>query len=229
MIFAALAAILSSCHHITGSGNIVTEKRPLQNFTSIYVSAGIDVEFTQADNFLVKVEADDNVIKYIKTEKEGDNLRIGIKNNTSLTNAHLKVYVTCPVVKMLHSSSSSEIDINGRITNSNLIIFDASSSGSIKGEVDAPSVNLEASSSGDISIGGRTKNLSAKASSGAAIKAIDLLSENANVRASSSGSISAHASVSITGNASSGASITYRGNASSSVNTSSGASVTKQN
>mgnify|MGYP006350134803 CR=1 FL=1 len=69
--------LLTSCNYkidlgnnITGSGNIVKEERKLNSFTNVSVKTGIDCEIKQAADFQVTVEADDNVIKEIKTRVE---------------------------------------------------------------------------------------------------------------------------------------------------------------
>jgi Putative auto-transporter adhesin, head GIN domain len=225
--FAALI-ILSSCHHITGSGNIVTEKRSPGDFTGISSAQGIDVELRNGPATEVTVEADDNVIKYIETEVNDGLLKIRLQRNHSFMDAHLKVYITAPKIENLNASSGADIIAKDILTSSRKLSFHASSSGEIVADVDAPEVDSHASSGGSIKISGKTRSYSANASSGGEVKSFDLLSENTNVTASSGASARVHASVTLVANASSGADISYRGAANVKKSESSGGSVTKK-
>ncbi len=71
------------------------------------------------------------------------------------------------------------------------------------------------------------KTLTGSASSGASVKAADLLSENADVSASSGGSVRLYSSVNLKAQASSGGSIRYSGTPSTQIEKSSGGSVSK--
>jgi hypothetical protein len=113
------------------------------------------------------------------------------------------------------------------LTSESELHFQASSSASIKGEINAPAIEMDANSSGQIIVKGRTKNLRAEASSAGSIEAGALLSETATIEASSGASIGVHASLQLTAEASSGASISYRGNPSVSKEENSGGSVSK--
>ncbi|MEI9957281.1 MAG: DUF2807 domain-containing protein [Ferruginibacter sp.] len=58
----------------TGSGNVVTENRTVDNFTGIDVSSSFDVEVKIGSPASVRVEADDNIIKYIVTKVSGERI-----------------------------------------------------------------------------------------------------------------------------------------------------------
>jgi Putative auto-transporter adhesin, head GIN domain len=220
--------ILNSCNYTTGSGNIITEKRQVGNFTGITASQSIDVEVTIGTVTEVKVEADDNIIKHVITDVSGDVLKIRIEDMVSLNNTNIKVFVTTPGLKSIGASSSANVKVLGVIKSDGKVSFDASSSGDIEAEVDAPEVDAEVSSSGSVTLNGRTKNFKADASSSGDIKSAGLLTENTTATANSSGSADVHASVSLNADASSGGDITYRGAATVKKDESSGGSVDKK-
>lgn len=203
--------LLNSCNYTTGSGNIITEKRTVGSFSGIDVSNAIDVEVKIGPVTVVEVEADDNVIKHIVTSISGGILKIRIENLHSINNAHLKVYITTPVLKSIDAGASADVKVMDVINGDGKLSFSASSSADIEAEVDAPEVNAEASSSGSITLSGRTKNYKAEVSSSGDIKSARLLSENTNVSANSSGSAEVYASVSLNAEASSSGSIDYHG------------------
>ncbi len=206
--------VFNSCSFTSGSGNIITEKRSLGNFSGISVSSSIEVEVKTGAVQQVEVEADDNVIQYLETHVSGNTLKIGLDGGHSFNNAHFKVYITTPGLNSIHASSSSDVKVLDVIKNNGKISFDASSSADIEAEVDAPQVDAEASSSASVILRGRTKDYTARVSSSGDIKSAELLSENADVDANSSGSAEVHASVHLKAHASSSGTIDYRGAAS---------------
>ena len=227
LIILLASFMLVSCHRITGSGNIITEKRNPGRFSGVSTSSGIDVELKIGEQMEVTVESDDNIIKYVETKIRDGVLRIRFEDGLSLTSTHVKVYVTAPAIKSLKASSAGSIMVNDVIQSDEKISIQASSSGNIIVEVEAPEVKASASSGADIAITGKTRDYKADASSGATIKSGNLLSERTTVTASSGATANVHASVSLDARASSGASIRYRGGGNAQKRESSGGSVTK--
>lgn len=225
----AAAIMLSGCYFESesGSGNIETQKRTLEPFTAIEASSSIDVEIKSGPN-AVEVEADDNIMQYVKTTVSGNTLHLGIESGVSLRNAHIKIYVAAPQIERLQARASSSIKAIDVIKSSNMVRFDANSSADIEAEVDAPSVEAEASSSGSIVLSGRTKNYRAQVSSSGDIKSFDLMSETTTVSASSSGTAEVHASVALNAKASSSGDVEYAGGGEVKSNTNSSGSVHKR-
>ena len=77
MALAVSMIVLTACG-VTGSGEIVTEERVVSDVTRIEVSGGIALRLTAEPGSAteVSVHYDDNVIDRIKTEVDGDTLRI---------------------------------------------------------------------------------------------------------------------------------------------------------
>jgi hypothetical protein len=229
LLFLSIALItFSSCHFITGSGNIITEKRATDNFKGISVSGGFNVELRTGPVTEIIVESDDNIMKYIETRVSADILNIGIKNMMGFTNAHLKVYITAPEITSIRASSGSDVLARDVLKNDGKLSFHASGAGSISTDVDAPEVVADASSGSVIKLSGKTRNYTAEASSGSNLKTGDLFSENTVVTASSGSNAYVHASVKLRATASSGADINYHGAANVDKTVSSGGNVDKK-
>ena len=228
-LITAVFTLLSSCvfEYESGSGNIITQKRNLAAFTGIASSNAIDVE-VRTGALKIEVEADDNIIEYVETRVSGNTLHVGIKKGVSLHNTHIKVNITVPELTSISANSSSDVKVLDVIKSNNKLSFDASSSADIEAEVDAPEVAAKASSSASVQLSGRTKNYRAEVSSSADIRSFDLLSENTDVTANSSGSADVHASVTLNAEASSSGSVAYTGGAAAKVNTNSSGSVHKK-
>ena len=228
LLFLSIISIaLGSCHFISGSGNIITQTRTTGDFKRIGVSNNFDVEVKTGPVTEVIIEADDNVMKYIETSISGDMLSIGIRDHVSLSDAHLKAYISSPQINGIKASSAADVTVKDLLKNSEKLAFTASSAATITANVDAPEVEASASSGATVKLSGKTKNFDATASSGSDLKAGDLSSENTDINASSGSSAVVHASVNLKANSSSGASIHYYGGANVQKTASSGGSVTK--
>jgi hypothetical protein len=228
LLFLFSIVTLVSCQFTTGSGNIISENRTVSNFDAISVGGSYDVEVEIGPVTSVRVEADDNIIKYVEAIVSGNTLKINTRSNHSFSNVHLKVFITTPALKDVKASSSADVVVLGVIENSGKISFRASSSASIRAEVNAPEIESDASSSATIALSGKTKSYDAQASSSADIKSFNLLSETASAKASSSATIELFASVSLDGRASSSGDIRYKGAATVNKSTSSSGSVEKK-
>lgn len=219
--------LLHSCETKRGSGNIEKRDRKLSSFNKLSVGSAIEVEITKGTDYKAVIQADDNIIDDIETDISGGELQIGYRDGVNVNDATVKVLIETPLLNAVDASSASSVKLNGVWSSDKEFRVEASSSGNITGEVDAPAVRMEASSSGKIVMKGRTKNLDAETSSAGIIEAGDLLSENARVEANSGSSMQIHASLQLRGEANSGASIAYRGNPSVNKEENSGGSISK--
>ena len=221
------AFIFQSCNVKTGSGNIERQTRNVSSFHAVNAGGGFEVFIKQGSSPKLTISGDDNILDDIMTDVSNGKLRIRYRNNVNVNNADIKIYIETPQLDEVVASASSDIKIEGTISSDRTMLLHASSSGSVTAAVDAPAVELDASSSGTLHIKGRTRDLDTRASSGSSIDARELLSENAKADASSGASISLHASLKLDAEASSGASIDYRGEPAVSKKESSGGSIGK--
>ena len=228
LFFFFAVIILASCRYTTGSGNIITQKRNVGNFRGISVGGAFEVEVKIGPVAEVTVEADDNIMKYIEITTSGNILRIRTENLHNYSNVHMKIYITTPDLTSINASASAEVKVLDVLKNEGKLSFIANSSADIEAEVDAPQVEARASSSGSVTLRGKTKNYAAEASSSGDIKSEELLTENADVSVSSSGSAHVHASVSLNAHASSSGDIVYHGAANVTKSVSSSGSVEKR-
>jgi hypothetical protein len=226
LLFAVIT--ITSCNYTTGSGNIVTETRKTDNFDAISVGGSFEVEIKTGDVISVVVEADDNIMKYIETRVTGNTLKINTEDLHNYSDVHMKVYITAPSINSIKASASAEVVANNILNSSSKLTFKASSSASIKAEVDSPEIETDANSSATITLTGKTKTHKTEASSSADIKTFGLLSENTTANVSSSASIQVYASVNLNAKASSSGSVEYKGAATVTKSESSSGSVQKK-
>jgi len=229
LILAITLLIVSSCQHLSGSGNIVTEKRNTGNFEKIDAGSAFEVEVRIGSPASVEVEADDNLLPIIETSVSGNELNIHTKGSYNITNGHMKVFVTAPEIRGVKSSGPANIKVLDVLKSNDRVTFESSGAGNIKASVDAPKVRAEVSGAGDIELSGRTKDYTVSASGGGNIKSSDLLTENTDADVSGAGSVHVHASVSLKADARGAGNVYYRGGASVQQHTSGAGSVKKEN
>lgn len=195
-----------------GNGVVVEEPRDVADeFTEVLASEGIDVYVTQADEFSINVEADENIIDLIGTDIKDGKLRVHAIEN--IGRATKNVFVSLPKVTALETSSGADLTAQN-VIKADKIELEASSGSDLQVELTASEVTADASSGADIKVSGTTDMLNADASSGADIRARDLLAKRCTADASSGSDISVNVSESLVADASSGADISYTGEAS---------------
>ena len=196
-IAALMALFTSSCafdisfgEGKRGNGEIVEESRQISDeFTAVYASEGLDVFVTQADNFSITVEADENIIDLIGTDIRDGRLKIHAIEN--IGRATKNVYVTLPEVSSLSTSSGADLIAQNTIK-TDKIELDASSGSDLEVELDANEVSADTSSGADIKISGRTDLFYADASSGSDIRARGLMAMRCAADARSGADISVY-------------------------------------
>ena len=195
-----LAALLSSCHYgsgrrVRGNGNVETQSRSVGTFEAIRVLGSMDVVLSPGSSHAVRVEADENLLNYIVTERNGDALEIRTRERYNLrSSAGIKVYVTAPSLDEILISGSGSVVSDGRMATGNKMRVRVTGSGDVKLEVNAPEVNAQASGSGNIILTGATRSFKADINGSGEIRCFDLKSETADVDISGSGSAEVFAS-----------------------------------
>ncbi|QCX53476.1 head GIN domain-containing protein [Elizabethkingia sp. JS20170427COW] len=222
VMMSLLALGMQSCIYVKTDGNGIgfnqsveasgpmVEKEYSLNFKGIQVKSGIKAEVFKSNENKVVVSIPENIQDKILVEVSGGVLQVGFKPNSRINfrgNNSVRVKIYTQNLESIKASSSADIELRDKFTQEKIQIA-ASSSGSVKGEVEANDLsiqvsssgsyygsiwaingNLDVSSSGDIVVSGSSKNLEANASSSGDIKAKDLKVEIAKVKASSSADI----------------------------------------
>lgn len=227
-IFSLLSLFLSSCWFlgpsVKGNGNVTEEVRQVGEFDQIKVSRGMNVYITQGSPAKVVVIADNNLHEIIRTDVDGDVLKIYADENIRWAREK-KVMVTVEKLTAVESSSGSNAWSQTQIMSENLELK-ASSGANLTMDVNAKYLKADCSSGANVKIAGLAKEGELEASSGANMKAAELKADNCKMRASSGGNVSATVVEKLEAKASSGGNIVYYGEPSSTeIDTSSGGNV----
>lgn len=234
---------------ITGSGNIITRRVSIADFSRIETSRAVHLVVEKRSGREAIIEADDNIMPYVIVEVDGGCLNVGIDNEIKSLN-DVTVKVTVPSdgnISAISASSASRVTVETEIKTPKLMLdassaaninitksdvgtcsIDASSAANVEGAIKADNCVIDMSSASDVNVAllavkcdvtatsaasatlsGEAGDIEITVSSAAKVDAMDLNARNADVSASSGGSIKITCMKSIDASASSGGSVKY--------------------
>lgn len=208
-----------------------SETRKVKNFSKISASAGVDVILIQGNKEEAIVEADSDIMEYVKTEVDGETLELTLKRRSFFNSwRNRKVKITVYYKNINGISSSAGADVNTENTLKGKILGVSVSSGAdVDLEVDVETIAVSTSSGSDADIRGKTDNVKCSASSGSDINCKNLDAKHGKASVSSGADIELTATKSFSGSASSGGDIDVYGNPERfNKNTSSGGDISKR-
>jgi len=193
-----------------------TKNFPVKNFNSIGVSSGIDLYLTQGGSESVSIKSDEETLKNIVVEQNGNNINIKFKDGFSLSgifkNREIKAYVNYKTLTALAASGGSDVYTHNQLKTNKLAI--RSSGGSdLKLDVACQDVTIQSSGGSDIEIKGKATNMSIQSSGGSDIDAYGLITDYAKVQASGGSDVSIYVNKGLEAAASGGGDVSYKGNA----------------
>lgn len=189
-----------------GSGRMATESRAVSGFTQIDVSSVFQVEITAQSEFGVEVEADDNLLQFIRTEVRDGKLEISLARSVKTSNP-MRVRITAPNIDRIEASGASRVNLSN-LRNSELTV--------------------DTSGASKISVSGETSRLIVDVSGASNIDAGSLSAATANIDASGASKVDVNVANELTADASGASRITYAGSPSVSKSTSGASSVSQR-
>lgn len=206
-LFSILLVVFLSCMSIAQS-------KSLPAFTSITTGGSVNVELIKGDSPKAEYTIQKGNVEDLFIEVRDGELTVKIKSQNkkwsgSGTKAMVKVYYQ--ELSKIDCASGSSISSYSELDASSMEI-DASSGANCQLILTIKNLKVNASSGSKVSISGTSKVASYDASSGARIDAAANESESVVVNASSGANVMVHATKKITADASSGGSIKYKGN-----------------
>lgn len=221
---------LPSCRFrcVHGSGNQITENRKVGDFTKIEVSDAFKVIVRQDSSTTITVTADDNLLKYIRTNVTGGSLHIFTKKSMC-NSGDMIVKVPVRILEGLKASDASEIIGDGKL-NAKDIFIRLSDGSHINIDLNATNVRTRASDASELQLKGQASANQIQLSDGSKMYAKDFVSNTSSVKASdgSFGELNVLNTLNVHG--SDGSVIKYHGNPPTvNADNSDGASVEKVN
>lgn len=217
---AGLSACRFSCVH--GSGHTVSEDRKVGDFSEISVSGNYKVVLKQDSSMSVKVTADDNLLKYIKTETEGSKLHIYSKRNLC-NNGQLVINIGVKNLDEIKASGAVEIESDGKLTTKDLH-FKLSGATKITMDLNAANVTTNGSGVIELYLKGQATSHDIDLSGVGHVYAFDFVVGSCEIQTSGAGHCEVNVLNSLSVHTSGASDVKYKGNPSSINSDKSGAS-----
>lgn len=172
----------------TGSGNAKSEDRELPEFSRISVAGSMDVFLTPGTGQSVRVEADDNLLPYIRTEVDDEALHIGTRPNFNIRPRRpIRVYITLPHLTGIAVSGSGDVESEGEFETDKMDLR-VSGSGHITLPVATKFMDTHISGSGKIILRGTAQEMACNISGSGSLDARQLTARDVSAKISGSGS-----------------------------------------
>jgi hypothetical protein len=230
-----ISAAFTSCRslaRIKGNGDMVTSERAVSAFEKIQIRGSAVVNYHASLEYRVVVTVDSNLEEYTMVYTEGNELKIGTKNEKgksySFTNYIVDVY--CPKPSAVSVSGSVLFNVIDKINTSTFALA-VSGSGKVNGTFECENFSAFITGSGDIeshiecnkfeaaisgaskiTVTGSAKDMDVSGSGSMIFTGNEFQTNNANVIISGSGRIRIWVLEYLKATVSGSGSITYRGN-----------------
>ncbi|MBL7936787.1 MAG: DUF2807 domain-containing protein [Bacteroidia bacterium] len=150
---------MCDCVKSNGPTNVIY--RNVKDFNCIVLSDKMDLYLTQAPYFEVKVEAGANLQRLIKTELDGETLKVFNNNRCNWVRGYkrkIKVFVTAPYFKYLKNGGLGTIETLNTIVQDELALR-TENSGDFRLDINTNRVVGSAHGNGDMYLTGVTNRL----------------------------------------------------------------------
>ena len=127
------------CDCFKGTGKQTSESRSLAPFTEVFIQDKIEVHLIEGNEYAVRIEAGEHLVKLIKTTVENNKLTIKNNNKCDFTRSYKRkivVYVTLPKLRKLTNDGVSTVYMDSRFK-CDTLNYSASNAGDLHLNLDA--------------------------------------------------------------------------------------------
>jgi hypothetical protein len=213
----ACLLVLAGCEVVHGSGNVITEKRSIDEFEVVQLEGEGTIEFVQADQERLVIEAEDNIVDELVTVVRGDTLVLKTRDRVVLDPTRPIVFqVAGPTLRSIRVEGTGEFETE-RLETDHLEI-DISGSASLKiDDLQARTVSAGISGAGDVHLSGTVQAQDVDISGAGEYRCRELKSEDARIDVSGSGEVEVFVTESLEVEISGSGDVGVRGNPDTSV------------
>lgn len=195
---------------VKGDGNVVKEDRNVSGFTSLDVSGAFTVYLYQGKTESLTIEADDNLMQYIKTEVKGDRLEIYTDKENIKKFTKMNIYLTFEELEMIDISGAVSIIGDGEMTFDELYI-DGSGASDIELNLNVALLKADFSGASEIDLAGSAKAAHFDISGASEIDAFDFVIEHCELDVSGAAEARVNVTANLEVDVSGAAEVKYKG------------------
>lgn len=197
-----------------GSGNVVSENRPVSNFHAVTLTGSGVMNITQGDTESLTIKADDNLMPLITTTVQNGVLTIGFGSQRG----EVTLIPTRPIEYALQVKNLDAFEltgagnINAPALKSESFKLESSGAGTFNlAQLDTKTLKVSSSGAGTMTISGQTETQEVMLSGLGSYNAGDLKSNNATITVSGTGSATVWATEQLIVTISGAGSVSYYG------------------
>ncbi len=187
---------------VKGSGNVSKDVRNAADFKGVDVGGVFQVEITAQKDFAVEIEADDNLLQYIRTDVRNGVLHIEADKKLRPSKP-MRIRISAPAIDRLDVSGVANVTLN---------------------DVRSDALHIDSSGASKIRVTGEATKFTVDVSGATKVDAEELKVENANVEASGASKVAVSVTGELRADASGASKVTYTGSPLNVDRTTSGAS-----
>lgn len=207
-----LTVLGNAQNKVKGNGKVVSDKRTTAEYESIEISGFYDVYLVSGKEGNITIEAEENLLPYIKVEVVENVLKIYTEKNKNLqTNKNVDITIPFEQISAVSLSGSGDISTKDPIVVPSFKTK-LSGSGDLNLEIKSTDLEVGLSGSGDVVLMGKADNFISKISGSGDINAIDLVTKKADVSISGSGDMKVNCTENLYARVSGSGDIEYKGN-----------------
>ena len=214
ILFAAALSLaaLSSCRFrcVKGSGHQVTENRKGGDFKKLEVEGNFKVVLKQDSSLTLNINADDNLMSYIKSSVNGERLKIYSRRNLC-GSGEIVLTIGVKNLEEIRCSGGITLNTDGKLNTKDLH-FDLSGGSKVDMDLDAANVITEGSGSTDITLRGQATSNKIDFSGSGKVRALDFVVGSYDIETTGASDCEINVLKDLTINTTGAADIKYRGN-----------------
>ncbi|MFN0291800.1 head GIN domain-containing protein [Pedobacter helvus] len=188
----------------------------VKSFNNIAVSNGIDLFLTQGNTESLVIKGQEDVIKDVVIEQEGNKLTVKYKDGVNWSRlfkgTQIYVYITFKKLNSISASGGSDVETQNTL-NTDKMSIRSSGGADLDLSIVCKDITISSSGGSDVNLKGSAENMVLNTSGGSDVHAFEFKVNYAQVSTSGGSDANIFVNKGLTASASGGSDISYKGNA----------------
>ncbi|MDT8393686.1 MAG: head GIN domain-containing protein [Bacteroidales bacterium] len=213
ILILAGTGLMASCIPIDGlkgDGDVIKEERKVSGFTSLEVGGAFTVYLSQGSKETLTIEADKNLMEFIKTRVKGDRLEIYTDGRKINKFTKMNIYLTFKELEMMDFSGATKIIGEGMMQFGDLSL-NVSGASEITLNMELGMLTADYSGASNVELSGKAKSVLFDCSGASQIDAYEFVAGHGELEASGASRVRVNVTDMLDAEVSGAASVKYKG------------------
>ncbi len=160
LLFSQVSLFAGKNNVIKGNGILTQIEKKTAPFSSIQVPDGFALYISQGEEYLVKVQVDENTSSFLNISTLNNTLSVDFGKDTEIKGLKKpEIHVTAPNLDKITSTGIGGIESKTMLNYSGSLLLETKGSGAVKLHINASKLDIKAKGSGDFTIEGKIEKL----------------------------------------------------------------------